>query len=67
MKELSKPIMNRSRFKNRYLKWLSCESEKQFFKKMKKTYIEKATENGIIGSKKFWSTVKPFISPKGFN
>ena len=35
-------------------------------KKAKRTYFEKATENKIMGSKKFWSTVKPFLSSKGF-
>ena len=35
-------------------------------KKAKKTYFEKATENGIMGSKRFWSTVKPYLSSKGF-
>ena len=75
-KELSKSIMNRSRFKNRYLKWLSHEDFLAYKKaknlcnslnkKAKKTYFEKATENRIMGSKKFWSTVKPFLSSKGF-
>ena len=36
----------------------------QFFKQHSKN--EKATENGIMCSKKFWSTVKPFLSSKGF-
>ena len=35
-------------------------------KKAKNTYFKKATENAIIGSKKFWSTVKPILSSKGF-
>ena len=35
-------------------------------KKAKKTYFEKATENGIVESKKVWSTVKPFLLSKGF-
>ena len=75
-KELSKSIINTSRFKNRYLKWPSCENFLAYKKaknlcnslnkKAKKTYFEKATENGIMGSKMFWSTVKPFLSPKGF-
>ena len=75
-KELSKSIMNRSRFKKRYLKWLSRENFlackkggnlcNSLNKKAKMTYFEKVTENGITGSKKFWSTVKPFISSKGF-
>ena len=76
MKEVSKSIMNKSRFKNRYLKWPSRENflaykkGKNFCdslsKKANKTYFEKATENRIMESKKFWSTVKPFLSSKGF-
>ena len=34
---------------------------------MKKIYFEKATENRIMGSKKFWSAGKPvFLLSKGF-
>ena len=68
--------MNRSRFKNRYLKWpfrenfLAYKKAKKLCnslnKKAKKTYFEKATENGVMGSKTFWSTVKPFLSSKSF-
>ena len=75
-KELSKSITNRSKFKNRYLKWPSCEHLLAYkkaknlcnslIKKAKKTYFEKAIENGIMGSKKFSSTVKPFPSSKCF-
>ena len=75
-KELSTSIMNRSKFKNRYLKWplrenfLVYKKAKNLCnslnKKAKKTYFEKATENGIMGCKKFWSTVKPFFSSKSF-
>ena len=75
-KELSKSIMNRSRFKNRYLKWPSHENFLAYKKvknlcnslnkKAKKTYFEKTTENEIMGRKKFWSTLKPFLSSKGF-
>ena len=36
-------------------------------KKSKKVYFEKATENGTMGSKKFWSTAKPLLSSKGFS
>ena len=53
--------MNRSRFKNRYLKWPSRENfmadkklknlRNSLNKKAKKTYLEKATKNGIMGSK----------------
>ena len=74
-KELSKSIMNSSRFKNSYQKFPSHENflayEKaknhcySLNKKSKKTYFEKATENGIMGSKKF-SIVKPVLSSKDF-
>ena len=63
-------------FKNRYLKWPSHENFlaykkaknlcKFLNKKAKNTYFEKATENGIMASKKFWGTVKRFLSSKGF-
>ena len=53
--------MNRSRFKNRYLKWPSREKfmadkklknlRNSLNKKAKKSYLEKAAENGIMGSK----------------
>ena len=59
-----------------YLKWASRENFLAYKKvknvcnslnrKTKKTYFEKATENGIMGGKKFWSTFKPFLSAKGF-
>ena len=75
-KELSKSITNRSRFKNRYLKWPSRENFLAYKKaktlcnslnrKAQNTYFGKATENGIMGSKKSWSTGKPFLSSKGF-
>ena len=68
--------MNRQRFKNRYLKWpfrenfLAYKKAKNLYnslnKKGKKTSFEKATENEIMGSKKVWSTAKPFLSSKGF-
>ena len=75
-KELSKSIMNRSRFKSRHLKLPSRENFLAYKKaknlcnslnkKAKKTYFEKTTENEIMGHKKFWSTLKPFLSSKGF-
>ena len=50
--------MNRSRFKNTYMKWPSRENFLAYKKaknlcnflnkKAKKTYFEKATENGIM-------------------
>ena len=54
-KELSKSIMNRSRYKNTYMKWPyreTCLIKKLKKKKAKNTYFEKATENGKV-TKKF--------------
>ena len=74
-KELSKSIMSRSRIKNRYLKWPSLKNLLAYKKaknlynslnKEEKAYFEKAAENGIMCSEKFWSTVKPFLSSKCF-
>ena len=69
-------MMNRSRFKNRYLKRPSRENVLAYKKaknlwnslnkKAKKTYFEKATENAIMSSKNLWSTVKPLFSSKDF-
>ena len=63
MKELSKSIMKRSMYKNRYLKWLSHENFLAYKKvknlrnslntKAKNTCFEKAIENEIMGSKRF--------------
>ena len=58
-KGLSKSVINRPRFKNRYMIWPSRENFLAYKKakklrnsvnKKRKTYFEKATENGIMGS-----------------
>ena len=75
-KDLSKPIMNRSRIKYRYTKWPSRENLLAFNKqknlcnnlnkKMKKNYFSKITSNVVMGNKQFWSTIKPFRTSKRF-
>ena len=75
-KELRKAIMDRSRFKNKYFKWPSCENvlvykkAKNIFnslnKKAKKDYFKKATADGVMSKRKFWNTVKLFLTSKGF-
>ena len=75
-KTLSKAIMTRSRLRSRYNKWPSRENFLDFKraknycnnlnKKSKKTYFEKMSKQGSIGSKSFWNTVKPFLTNKGF-
>ena len=75
-KEPRKAIMDRSRFKNKYLKWPSRENFLAYKKaknicnslnkKAKKDYFKKATADGVMSNRKFWNTVKPFLTSKGF-
>ena len=71
--------MNRSRMKNRYLKWTSRENflaytaSKQLCNKLTKetkvNYFKKVTNNSgksFVSNKSFWNTVKPFLTNKGF-
>ena len=74
-KELSKAIMEKSKTRNKYLKWPSRENYVSYkksknkcnslTKKTKKIFFKEATEDGIMSNKKFWSTVKPFFTNKG--
>ena len=74
-KELSKALMEKSKTRNKYLKWSSRESYVSYkksknkcnsiTKKAKKTFFKEATKDGIMSNKKFWSTVKPFLTNKG--
>ena len=74
-KELSKAIMNKSKAKNKYLKWPSRENFlhlkkvknkcNSICKNSKRQYFRNVTKEGIMCNKKFWSTVKPFLTNKG--
>ena len=74
-KELRKAIMDQSRLKNKYLKWPSRENFLAYKKaknicnslnnKAKKDYFKKATADGVMSNRKFWNTVKPFLTSKG--
>ena len=35
-------------------------------KKARKGYFKKAAADGIMSNRKFWRTVKPFLTSKGF-
>ena len=35
-------------------------------KKAKKDYVKKSTADGVMSNRKFWNTVKPFLTSKGF-
>ena len=71
-KELSKAIMKKSKTRNKYLKWPSRENYVSYkksknkcnslTKKAKKIFFKEATKDGIMSNKKFWSTVKPFVT-----
>ena len=75
-KELRRAIMDRSRLKNKYLKWPSRENVLAYKKaknicnllnkKAKKDFFKKARSDGVISNTNFWSTVKPFLTSKGF-
>ena len=75
-KDLSKAIMNKSKTRNRYLKWPSRENFlavksakslcKNLIKTNKKSYFQKVTQKGFANNKAFWNTIKPFLTNKGF-
>ena len=74
--QLSKAIMNRSKLRNRYIKWPSRENFLDYKKAKntcnnlskfaKKSYFDKVTSKGFVSNKAFWNTVKPFLTNKGF-
>ena len=75
-KELSKVIMNKSRLRNKYLKWLSRETFLAYKKvknkcntltrKTKKRYFEYIGKNkNFATGRTFWNTVRPFITNEG--
>ena len=72
--EISKAIMTRTRLRNRFLKNRSNRNRDLFSKqrnlcvsllrKSKKDYFSKPNKKQITDSKRFWKTVKPFLSNK---
>ena len=74
-KELRKGIIDRSRLRNKYLKYSSTENFVNMKKiknkcnstcrKSKIKYLKRSTEKGISSSKQFWNFVKPFLTNKG--
>ena len=75
-KELSKAIMNRSKLRNRYTKWPSCENFVAFkkqnnfcnnlSKKIKRNYFTKIASKRVTGNQDSSNAVKRFLTPKGF-
>ena len=72
--ELNKAIMNRSRLRNRYLKFRTSELKIVYTKqrnysvnllrKEKKIYYNNLDLNNITDNKQFWRNVKPLLSDK---
>ena len=73
-KTISKAIMDRSRLRNNYIRMSSEENKKLYNKqrnycvslirKTKKEYYSNLNEKDITDCKRFWKTVKPFLSDK---
>ena len=73
-KALRKAIANRSRLEHQYYKYKTAESLKMYkqqknfcsrlYKKERKKYYENLDVKKVTDSKKFWKTVKPFLSDK---
>ena len=68
--------MKKSKTRNKYIKWLSRENflaikgAKNYCNNLtrttKKNFFHRVTKNGFANNKKFWNTVKPFLTNKGF-
>ena len=74
-KELSKAVMNKSKTRKKYVKWLSRENflarkrAKNYYnltRSTKKNFFQRVTKSGFANNKKFWNNVKPFLTNKGF-
>ena len=75
-KELSKAVMNKSKTRNKYIKWLSTENffamkrAKNYCNNLtrttKKNFFQRVTKSSFANNKKFWNAVKPFLTNKGF-
>ena len=73
-KELSSAIMHRSKLRNVYNKTKSIEaweaSKKQrntcvsIIRKNIQNHFSRLTEGNFLGSRDFWSAIKPFLSSK---
>ena len=70
-KELGKAIMKRSQLKNKYNKNRNYEQERNFcvsfLRKTKKNCFKNVKVQDITDNKKFWKTIPPYFSDKGYN
>ena len=76
-KELRKAIMKRSQLKNRYNKnrnyenWYLHKKQSNFcvslLRKTKRNYFKNVKIENMTHNKKFWKTIEPCFSDKGYN
>ena len=76
-KEFRKAIMKRSQLKNRYNKnlnyenWYLYKKQRNFcvnlLRKTKRNYFKNVKMQAIRDNKKFWKTIRPYFSDKGYN
>ena len=76
-KELRKAIMKRSQLKNTYNKnhnyenWYLYKKQRNFcvslLRKTKRNYFKNVKIQDITDNKKFWKTIRPYFSDKGYN
>ena len=76
-KELRKAIMKRSQLKNTYNKnhnyenWYLYQKQRNFcvnlLRKTKRNYFKNVKIQDITDNKKFWKTIRPYFSDKGYN
>ena len=76
-KELQEAIMKRSQLKNRYNKnrnyenWYLYKKQRNFcvslLRKTKRNYFKNVKIQYITDNKKFWKTIPPYFSNKGYN
>ena len=69
-------FMNRSKLRNRYIKWPSRENFLDYKKSKntcnnlnkfaKKSQFDKVISKGFVRNKAFWNIVTPFLTNKGF-
>ena len=75
-KELNKAVINKSKSRNKYIKWpprenfLAMKRAKNYCNNLtrttKKNFFQSVTKSGFANNKKFWNTVKPFLTNKDF-
>ena len=74
--KLSKAVINKSKTRNKYIKWPSRENflamkraknySNNLTRTTKKNFFQSVTKSSFVNNTKFWNTVKSFLPNKGF-